>query len=144
MYLLGLVVAIIAAVNIAFGPILAKLFFAYFFLGILLTLIPAVGRRYARLTPNELHVKNWMLTRIPYAHVAQVKQPPPNSIATAISRVVAGKGSNGADVQIILNRTHWVFIPFPLPIVLPTRKIWLATQNGTSFARDLAGRMAEL
>jgi hypothetical protein len=144
LYLLGLVIAIIAVANIVFGPVPAKLFFAYFFLGIILTFVPAVGRRYAKLTPNELHIKNWILTRIPYSHIAQIKEPSSRSLSKAISRLVAGKGSNGVDIQITLTRTHWLFVPFPFPMVFPTRSIWLATHNGDSLAERLARRVARL
>jgi hypothetical protein len=131
-YLLALVNTAIAVNLIVFGPLWAKILFAYYLLAALLTL----RRRYASLGSDHLLVRFPTAMRIPYSHIDAVTALPLKGLRRMVARIATGTRKHPVDAEVILNRRHWVVL-FPLPIVVPTKRLRLPLRDSPSFVQSL-------
>jgi hypothetical protein len=136
-YVFALINTAIAVNLIVFGPLWAKIVFAYYLLAILLTL----RRRYASLGSDHLLVKFPTVMRIPYSHIDAVTALPLKGLRRMVARIATGTRKHPVDAEVILNRRHWVVL-FPLPIVVPTKRLRLPIRDGPSFVQSLTRHLA--
>ncbi len=138
-YLAALVFAVIAVSVIITGPLPLKLFFGYVFLGNIWATFANIHRSVA-LKDKELHVRAGRLLKIPYSDISGVNLLPlKNTLARLLA--VLSSGRPDSQVRIALRRVRWTILPFPIPIIIPTKDLLLSLTDGSSFAAELAGRL---
>jgi hypothetical protein len=137
-YLIVLVNTALVGGLIVYGPLWAKILFGYYLLGVLLTL----RRRYASLASDDLLVRFQTVMRIPYSHIDAVNALPLKGFRRALAWLATGAGKRDADIEVTLNRRRWMFLPFPFPIVVPTRRLLLPLRDGSSFVQNLTRHLA--